>query len=109
MRNLSNDPPAPEPPIVIVEAPTPTPPNSRAPDEAAAIERIKARVVAQMELFHEAIGHAESRARVAQKRTFVVRNGDRYFIADVQDLRCYHKRDIYLRRANIVYMARPAH
>jgi hypothetical protein len=108
MTTHTYDPQPPEPPIVIVEAPTTTPPGKRAPDEAAAIERIKARVVAQMEAFHVAIGHAESCARVAQKRTFVVRNGERYFIADFQDLRCHHKRDIYLRRANIVYMARPA-
>lgn len=72
----------------------------------ATLDRIKARVLTQIDAYHEACRHADAWARVSGSIKFVVRNDGRYFLADWTDLRAYHRRDIYERRANVVYIGR---
>lgn len=68
------------------------------------LQRIKAKVMSQIDAFHEACVAADNWAKVSSKKTFVVRNNGRYFIADMADLRQYHRRDIHRKRASVVYI-----
>lgn len=45
-------------------------------------------------------------AALSAGRKFVVKNEDRYFLADSSDLRTYHRRDIASKRASVVHIGK---
>lgn len=71
------------------------------------LHRIKTRVMEQLEAFHDARQLCDSWAAQSGARRFVVRNGEHYFLADLQDLRVYHRADIRHHRASVVHIGRP--
>lgn len=65
------------------------------------------RIQSQIAQFHSARRDCQRWANASGRRKFVVRNQDRYYLADLSDLRCYHRRDIHARRAELVYIGKP--
>lgn len=74
----------------------------------ATLARIKTTVLRRIDAFTVAKGHAQSWAHMTGSVKFVVvaANGV-YLLADFQDLRCYHRRDIAQKRTRVVFVAQP--
>lgn len=67
-----------------------------------------ARILARNGALSNARIAAQNWADVAGKRTYVVRNGEYFFPADLHDLVQWHMLDLYLGRARIVWRSERA-